>query len=375
METDMTMTTVQQKGDSLPVHIAKCGASGAVTIIPQVGMLSPPEIILEQARTAAKALVSVLTGKKKKVIMNGEQYLEFEDWQTCGQFYNYGVTTGDAVPCEIDGVKGAHAHAQLVNLHTGEVLGGAEAYCMRDEEHWNTRPKYEWKGEGKERKKVKVGDEIVPWFQLASMAQTRAGAKALRNRLAWVVVLAGYRPTPAEELTEAMLSEDKEKSGEKQESSEYWCKEHKTLWFKRGKMKNYAHPFDGPQGKVWCNMPEPNVLTMDTEDYENALDKELEPQEATGTAPIDEKPKVAMVSTPTVPQDDAIIKGWELLCQKVHHSTEQMDDKGKANRLAGAVRAFADQGVTVKSFEGRPPTGITHEMISRFVTRLDTVAK
>jgi hypothetical protein len=32
------------------------------------------------------------------------------------------------------------------------------------------------------------------------MAQTRAGAKAMRNALAWVVVLAGYRPTPAEEL-------------------------------------------------------------------------------------------------------------------------------------------------------------------------------
>jgi len=35
---------------------------------------------------------------------------------------------------------------------------------------------------------------------LSSMAQTRAGAKALRNRFAWVVVLAGYRPTPAEEM-------------------------------------------------------------------------------------------------------------------------------------------------------------------------------
>ena len=39
-----------------------------------------------------------------------------------------------------------------------------------------------------------------PWFQLASMAQTRAGAKALRNLLARVVVLAGYNPTPAEEM-------------------------------------------------------------------------------------------------------------------------------------------------------------------------------
>ena len=59
------------------------------------------------------------------------------------------------------------------------IVGGAEAYCMRDEENWKEKP----------------------WFQLASMAQTRAGAKALRNVLAWVVVLAGYRPTPAEELT------------------------------------------------------------------------------------------------------------------------------------------------------------------------------
>jgi hypothetical protein len=45
-----------------------------------------------------------------------------------------------------------------------------------------------------------VGEVLVPWFQLASMAQTRAGAKALRNAFAWVVVLAGYQPTPAEEM-------------------------------------------------------------------------------------------------------------------------------------------------------------------------------
>src|SRR5262249_27437128 len=40
-----------------------------------------------------------------------------------------------------------------------------------------------------------------PLFQLRSMAQTRACAKAMRNVLAWVVVLAGYAPTPAEEMT------------------------------------------------------------------------------------------------------------------------------------------------------------------------------
>src|SRR5678816_2244550 len=50
------------------------------------------------------------------------------------------------------------------------------------------------------KERVLVGEEGVPSFQLRSMAQTRAASKALRNALAWVVVLAGYRPTPAEEL-------------------------------------------------------------------------------------------------------------------------------------------------------------------------------
>ena len=38
-------------------------------------------------------------------------------------------------------------------------------------------------------------------FQLKSMAQTRACAKALRNVLSFSVVLAGYAPVAAEEIT------------------------------------------------------------------------------------------------------------------------------------------------------------------------------
>ena len=128
----------------------------------QVGIILPPDVILEEARIAARALADVVSKKKKPVIMNGEQYLEFEDLQLLGQFYHYTVRTGDAVPVEVDGVKGAKAHADLIDMRTGLYVGGAEAYCMRDEEHWNTRPKYEWQGEGDNRKRFKVGDDIVP---------------------------------------------------------------------------------------------------------------------------------------------------------------------------------------------------------------------
>ena len=141
-------------------------------------LVQAPEVVLQEAQRAASALQRVVAGKKKPVIFKGEQYLEFEDWQTVGKFYGLCARTFEATPVEIFGVKGAKARAEVVDLRTGQVVGGAEAYCMRDEENWAAKP----------------------WFQLASMAQTRAGAKALRNVLAWVVVLAGYRPTPAEEL-------------------------------------------------------------------------------------------------------------------------------------------------------------------------------
>lgn len=41
-------------------------------------------------------------------------------------------------------------------------------------------------------------------------------------------------------------------------SPENWCKEHKTIWFKSGKMKGYAHPIVGDDGEPtgeWCNKP------------------------------------------------------------------------------------------------------------------------
>ena len=144
----------------------------------EIILARPPEQVLGEAQKAASALQRVIAGKKKPVIFKGEQYLEFEDWQTVGKFYGLVARTFEAEAVEIFGIKGAKARAEVIDLRTGMVVGGAEAYCMRDEENWKEKP----------------------WFQLASMAQTRAGAKALRNVLAWVVVLAGYKPTPAEEL-------------------------------------------------------------------------------------------------------------------------------------------------------------------------------
>lgn len=191
-------------------------------------MARAPDQVLEEARRAARALKDVIEAKKKKIIFNGEQYLEFEDWQTVGRFYGISprIPESGTKYVEYGSVKGWEAFAEAVDVRSGRLISSAWAMCLDDEEKWCSRPKYDWqyvkksggfstadpgkdeliweKGDdGKNRPKKErrlVGEERVPLFQLRSMAQTRAASKALRNALAWVVVLAGYRPTPAEEL-------------------------------------------------------------------------------------------------------------------------------------------------------------------------------
>lgn len=209
----------------------------AIVLSEERGLLAhSPSVVLVEAQRAAAALHDVIVKKAKPVVMNGEHYLEFEDWQTVGRFY--GITAkedGEPQFVVFGEVSGFKAHGVAVD-RDGREISRATAFCLSDEEKWSTRAKYEWRyvlrsgghsseDPGKDeiiwednpskpgksrpkRERVQVGEERVPLFQLASMAQTRANAKALRNVLAWVVVLAGYRPTPAEEL-DATLQRDR----------------------------------------------------------------------------------------------------------------------------------------------------------------------
>lgn len=131
------------------------------------------------AHEAAKLLVDIIKKNGWAYSLGGKsQHLGYEAWQTAGKYYGYTVKTLDAEYVELAGTWGFKARAVVVNEHTGVEVGSADAYCMSDEANWGRKPK----------------------FQLASMAQTRAGSKALRQILGFVVALAGYSPTPAEEM-------------------------------------------------------------------------------------------------------------------------------------------------------------------------------
>src|SRR3972149_6293613 len=105
-------------------------------------MDDPPEAVLLEAKKAAQALRDIISQKPKPVIMNGEQYLEFEDWQTVGRFY--GITAredGDPEFVNLNGVQGFKASAVAVD-RAGREIGRATAYCLNDEEKWRDRAKY-----------------------------------------------------------------------------------------------------------------------------------------------------------------------------------------------------------------------------------------
>jgi hypothetical protein len=188
-----------------------------------LAIIRDPEEVLADAQKVAAALMRVVGSKKKQLVFNGETYLESGDWQTVAAFHGVTAKIEWTRHVQYGDVQGFEASAVAIDK-TGREISRGEAMCLNDEENWGMRAKYEWvdvldaqgkkiweynEAKGKnlpKRQKVETGAVATPLFQLRSMAQTRACAKALSNLFKWVVVLAGYKPTPAEEMTEIVES-------------------------------------------------------------------------------------------------------------------------------------------------------------------------
>jgi hypothetical protein len=209
-----------------------------------------PEAIIAEAKRAADMLIKVVGDPKiKAVITIGEsQHLKLEAWQTLGHFYALAGRIAKTEDVRFGEVFGFKAYADLIHVPTGKIISSAEAMCLDDEEKWSDRPKYEYayvlksgkmpnnpdpmrqrglsiedpgkdeivwepnpKKAGKKRPKkerVQTGTEAVPTFQLLSMAETRALSKVHSMALRWIVVLAGFSPTPAEEIPHQVDEEE-----------------------------------------------------------------------------------------------------------------------------------------------------------------------
>jgi hypothetical protein len=136
------------------------------------GTNDPAEVV-EAARRAAAPLVDVIRSQKLSVKIGQSEHVRVEGWTLLGSML--GVFPVCVWTRQMEDGWEARVEAKT---RAGEVVGAAEAECLRSENTWKNRDDY----------------------ALRSMAQTRATSKALRQPLGFVMQLAGFNPTPAEEM-------------------------------------------------------------------------------------------------------------------------------------------------------------------------------
>lgn len=132
-----------------------------------------PVQVVERATEVADALKRVIASRGMVTQIQGRDHVTVDGWQTLGSML--GVTA----VCEwTRPVADGWEARVLARTLDGRTIGAAEAQCTRGEKMWSKRDDY----------------------ALRSMAQTRATSKALKGPLGFVVKLAGFEPTPADEM-------------------------------------------------------------------------------------------------------------------------------------------------------------------------------
>ena len=143
---------------------------------------------VEANAVVAKELKELVVVDNPKLEYNGKRYITFGEWQTLGNAYDVSIETNILKDMSHKAEKKWMAEGRAIHTPTGKQVGYAQSICSNKE-----------KGKGWQSDN-----------QLASMAQTRAGSKALRNALGWVVELAGLPTTPLEEMMDPNDYENKQ---------------------------------------------------------------------------------------------------------------------------------------------------------------------
>lgn len=132
-----------------------------------------PAALMAGASEMAGELARMIEAQRLWDPVNGKKYVKVEGWTTLAIMM--GVVAREVSTSEDNGVY--TAVVELVRMSDGACISRASAECG-EEAPWNKRPRYARR----------------------SMAQTRATGKACRLAFSWVMSLAGYEPTPFEEM-------------------------------------------------------------------------------------------------------------------------------------------------------------------------------
>jgi hypothetical protein len=136
-----------------------------------------PQAMLERATAIATALARMVEAQKLYTVISGKKYPQVEAWMTIGRMDN--VVAREAHPPVQHDDGSWEATVELVRLSDVQVIGNGSALCGADGDRpWDKRPAH----------------------QRRSMAVTRATSRAFRQQYSWIMALAGYEPTPADEM-------------------------------------------------------------------------------------------------------------------------------------------------------------------------------
>jgi hypothetical protein len=137
-----------------------------------------PSAILTRQTDLARTLAEVVRKQNLIVKIGQGEHVRVEGWTFLGSLLGvFPVVEWTREVVRDEQIVGWEARVEA-RTRSGEVVGAGEAECLRSENTWKNRDDY----------------------ALRSMAQTRAVSKALRMPLGFVMQLAGFNPTPAEEM-------------------------------------------------------------------------------------------------------------------------------------------------------------------------------
>jgi hypothetical protein len=142
-----------------------------------------PAVIVQRATEVANAIAPLIRDQNLVKRIGQSEHVFLEGWTLAGTMLGvFPITVSSGAIFAADGTVTGYQATVEARTMAGAVVGRADAECTRDENK-------KW--------------EEAPSFQLRSMAITRASSKALRMPLGFVMKLAGYETTPAEEMEAA----------------------------------------------------------------------------------------------------------------------------------------------------------------------------
>ncbi len=173
------MAKEQTSGDPRDIPDAEVVETALIAVPDiQLGVLkaTTPSELIEAAQSIADPLADIIKKKKLFSIISGREYVKCEGWTTLATMLGVWPVEVANDPQE-DGSYVATVELRRIGDQT--MLTRATAECGGpDESLWQNRPPYARR----------------------SMASTRATGKACRLAFSWIMALAGYSPTPAEEM-------------------------------------------------------------------------------------------------------------------------------------------------------------------------------